>query len=692
MTGAEVEVGGNNSGIVSIGDQTHNEQHQHLPPTITPMEQVDAPVGLVNLPESPALFVGRDEDVDRLHAVLTDRGSGPVTVAVVHGLGGVGKSTLAAHYAREHLVDYQVVWWIAADSAAEITAGLAELAVRLQPQLATLPHQVLPGQALRWLSTHDKWLLLLDNVNDRGDVELVLGGIAAGRVLLTSRRATGWQGVAALPLDVLGHDDAVDLLTSTAGPSADLPGARALCGELGCLPLAVRQAGAYLAETMTSATDYLDLLTRQPAAVYQEATVDWVEPTMARVWRVSMDRLASTPLAVEVLRVLAWMAPELVPRPLLDGMDEDLTVRRAVGRLHAYSMITATGTAVSVHRLVQAVTRTPDPADPHRGHADIHAAREQATRLLSETVQATDPRAPSAVPVLQPLLPHIQALADRTEAAEDTLTTANLLNHTSAFLGFQGRPDLPERYARRALAATERLLGHDHPDTLTCRSNLAFLLEANGEGARAAEIFADVLADRERVLGPDHRDTLTSRNNLAAVYEALGDLDRAIPLLESTLADCERVLGPDDVDTVGSRNALAYAYESAGRLDQALGMYEQVLADCTRLLGPDHHFTLLARNNLVCAKAQIHGWASALDELELLVADRTRVLGAEHPDTIVSRTNLAVACGSVGEWDRAMALHEAVLADCERVLGTGHPATATAAETLATARERSQQA
>ena len=40
-----------------------------------------------------------------------------------------------------------------------------------------------------------------------------------------------------------------------------------------------------------------------------------------------------------------------------------------------------------------------------------------------------------------------------------------------------------------------------------------------------------------RVLGEDHPDTLTSRNNLAGAYQAAGDLGRAIPLFEQTLAD-----------------------------------------------------------------------------------------------------------------------------------------------------------
>ncbi len=82
-----------------------------------------------------------------------------------------------------------------------------------------------------------------------------------------------------------------------------------------------------------------------------------------------------------------------------------------------------------------------------------------------------------------------------------------------------------------------RVLGDDHPDTLTSRNNLAYAYQAAGDLGRAIPLYEQTLADRVRVLGDDHPDTLTSRNNLADAYQAAGDLGRAIPLYEQTLAD-----------------------------------------------------------------------------------------------------------------------------------------------------------
>ena len=78
-----------------------------------------------------------------------------------------------------------------------------------------------------------------------------------------------------------------------------------------------------------------------------------------------------------------------------------------------------------------------------------------------------------------------------------------------------------------------------------------------------------MLADRVRVLGMDHPDTLTARHNLADAHQAAGHLSEAISLFEEALAGRMRILGPIHSDTLVSRSHLAYAYLEAGRVDDA---------------------------------------------------------------------------------------------------------------------------
>ncbi|MEU8358757.1 NB-ARC domain-containing protein [Nonomuraea sp. NPDC048882] len=410
-----IAISGDNSGIASTGDNTTNVQMRAeasgsgrvyqavrdqtinetvLPEAVVrPVAEVVAPPRLVNLPRHTRTFVGRGEELARLEAAL--RGGGEVVVAAVHGLGGVGKSTLAAHYAlaqaaRRDGGSLNPVWWVTADSAQAVETGLAGLAVALQPELATvLPLEALAERATAWLAAHQGWLLVLDNVVNTADVQPLLQRTLTGQVLVTSRLSESWHRLDAqlLHLDVLGKREALELLARlvTPGlvssavqavldghPPQELDGAADLVHELGHLPLAIEQAGAYLHQTRLTPHAYLELLKKQPAVMYNRtARGADAERTIARIWRLTLDQLTGTPPADDLLRILAWYNAEPIPRTLLDGPLDDLDaepseVQHALGELAAYNMITLDGQAITVHRLVQAVARTPDSQDPHR--------------------------------------------------------------------------------------------------------------------------------------------------------------------------------------------------------------------------------------------------------------------------------------------------------------------------------------
>ncbi|OLZ55184.1 hypothetical protein BS329_03930 [Amycolatopsis coloradensis] len=135
------------------------------------------------------------------------------------------------------------------------------------------------------------------------------------------------------------------------------------------------------------------------------------------------------------------------------------------------------------------------------------------------------------------------------------------LNNLGNLLAKQpGREAEAEQIFRDAAAAG---------DARAQKNLTALLANQPGRDAEAEQAYRDAagnteasvdpghtLADSERVLGPDHPNTLTSRNNLAGAYQAAGDVGRAIPLYEAALADSERVLGPDHPTTRAIRSNL----------------------------------------------------------------------------------------------------------------------------------------
>ncbi|WKG13603.1 tetratricopeptide repeat protein (plasmid) [Nocardia sp. PE-7] len=678
-------------------------QARPIPPeAFKPLAEVDAPPGIDNPDAPPPWFVGRTSELTRLDTALSGDGE-QVVVAAVHGLGGVGKSSLVAQWIATWAHGTWPVVWIRADTAQNVEQGLAEFGTRLQPMLAevlTVPD--LAERGMQWLATHTGWLLVLDNVENPADIATLSARVRGkGRVVITGRLSFPWQpGATVLSLDVLSAEEAEHLLVGLAtalGPR-DLDGVAELCAALGYLPLAIEQAGAYLGQDrFTTIRGYLKKLTDQPGPTMDRSAVG-ADPkrTIARIWRVTLDRIADIdPAAVELLQVLAWYASDRIPITLChninndddSGVETDGAATLAV--LAAYSLITPHlgSESLSIHRLVQTVARTPDTTDPHRRPEAIEHAHHRAIETLH--TRLPDWQNPAAWPAWRALLPHIDALTSHTTAGKDsvTATLAAIRNLTGLFLNGQGLHVNALTHLQIAVTDRERVLGTDHPNTLASRNNLASAYESAGRVAEAIPLYERTLTDSERVLGEDHPNTLASRNNLASAYESAGRVAEAIPLYERTLTDSERVLGEDHPNTLASRNNLAGAYESAGRVAEAIPLHERTLTDSERVLGTDHPSTLTSRNNLALAYQSAGRVREAIPVYERTLTDSERVLGEDHPDTLASRNNLASAYKSAGRVAEAIPLYQRTLTDRERVLGEDHPSTLTSRNNLAGAYE-----
>ncbi|MEV6551123.1 tetratricopeptide repeat protein [Streptomyces sp. NPDC051597] len=689
-----------NGGIAVTGIYNDHSSVVLPPEAVRPAAELKARPGLDNLPYRTAHFVGRAAELDLLDASM--KRPGGVWLHAVHGLGGVGKSTLAVHWAATRARKHGLtpVRWISADSAASVQQGLAALATSLQPAASkAMTVEALAENGMQWLAAHSGWLLILDNVNHLADIAPLLARAPKGRFLITSRLATVWHdATAVIRLDALQPAESLALLTRIAGGggSRDLTGAAELCAELGQLPLAVEQAAAFLAQNpLLTPRTYLELLRQDPGPLYQQGGEGFTvaERTIARIWRVTLDRISELqPLAPDMLRTLAWYAPDGIPVDLVDDEGEPVEVASAIGVLNAYSMITVDPAtrAFSLHRLVQSVARTADPADPHREPHLLTEARGRATAALETLLRPTDWKDPATWPFGRAVLPHMDAIAGHTPSSAETSTTARLLNHAGVFLLSQGLAARSGAHLRRALDHHERELGPDDINTLTCRHNLAHAYEAAGHLERAIPLYERAFDDEKRVLGATHPLTLASRNNLAAAYQAARDPDKAFAVLEGSPGDRplydDTPAGEEDLFTLTARNTLARTRQQAGDHTGALRLFEENLTACVRVLGEDHHLTLVTRNNITGMRRRMaEPPDQAVSRLTAIVGDMERALGEEHPDTLLVRANLAGAYRDAGDLDRAVALFEEVLPDLERVHGENHGMTRAARVALALA-------
>jgi hypothetical protein len=330
-------------------------------------------------------FTGRGPDLETMAQRLA---AGPaVTVQSVHGLGGVGKTQLAAEYAYAHAGDYDLVWWIAAEEPASIPDQFAALAARLGLDPVADP-EVVRDQVHDALRGVPGWLLIFDNADAAADILPWLPAVPmpagiAGHVITTTRR--GGFGVLGpvMDLDVLGLPAAVRLLRSRV-PGLDEDTGEQIARELGQLPLALEQAAAYMDRAQMPSGEYLGLLRTRAADLHARGQVTARTDTIATLWDISLDRISGeSPAAVQLLGICAYLAPEPIPldlftahpgqlpEPLSLAAADQLAFGDTVAILVDYSLAKRTAAGLQLHRLVQAAIRARhDPASPPAGHRD----------------------------------------------------------------------------------------------------------------------------------------------------------------------------------------------------------------------------------------------------------------------------------------------------------------------------------
>lgn len=676
-TGAgSVSVGGDVQGIIQTAPGS-NAWLLSFPNLATP-DSVNPRPGLNSLPIRTNLFVGRGSELDQLDTQQGEYQS--AAVAVVHGLGGIGKSTLAAHWAARREHGCYPVRWISSETPSSIQLGLASLAVDLEPSLAALISMEYQAQwAVQWLAAHSGWLLILDNVDSIADIEPLLTRATAGRYLITSRLSAGWRGINPVILDVLSPVESMELAAKILAPSGsrDLNGLDILCAELGHLPLAIDQVASYLAQNpLTTPLEYLELLKRYPGEIYQQSAENSSgSRTISRIWRITMDRIAAKqPLAADLLRALAWYAagpiPATIPEALLDGEADPRQINSALSLLLAYSMIRVdtNSKTYSVHRLVQSFFREPDAGDPHRTSELISEARDLALHLHSALPQEFDENADET---WGSILPHLEILFDL--GMKETYHGLFQLNKAGLYLCQKGRPRLAVKYLEAAVSGASELYGESDAHTLSYAHNLADAYAMAGEFSIAIPLYRKTIEGREAVLGADDSETLTTRYNLVIAFSQSGDYARAIPSLEDILEKKEASLGCDHESTLGTLHDLGCTYRDSGDSERAVELLEDALERAQDQLGPEHPRTLTFKHNLATLYADTGNTDRAITMLSELLEMAIRVHGEESQSVMLAKNSLGLTYGNSKNFDRAVPLLQSASDIGGRVLEDGHP-------------------
>ncbi len=332
-------------------------------------------------PPNP-FFTGREDEMKQLEAALEENGSMALTQPVsLKGLGGIGKTQIALAYAYssfQHV--YRAILWVNAASQATLQASYDDLTQRLDLPEKQEHDANLRIQAVKdWFATHTNWLLIMDNADDLQLARSFFPTVKHGYILLTTRsQFAGDIGAKQIEIDKMTTADALlfllrrshteeENITPETAASTVCQDASQLVQLLDAHPLALDQAGAYIAERKLSFTEYIErykearysLLDRRRAIKSEHG--DHLHSVVV-TFRLSFEKAAEQhPMATEILHFCAFLEPDTIPEELFQHEDsfkcDELAFDEGIIALQRYSLIKSNteDKMFSIHRLVQAV-------------------------------------------------------------------------------------------------------------------------------------------------------------------------------------------------------------------------------------------------------------------------------------------------------------------------------------------------
>jgi DNA-binding SARP family transcriptional activator len=667
------------------------------------------------------------------------RAAGPgrttVLAQVVAGLGGVGKTQLAARFARGLIEDGEVdvALWISALSRDSVVSGY----VRAGVDLALGPGPEAPehtaGRLLAWLATTSRrWLVVLDDLAGPAEVrDLWPPDSPNGRTVVTTRRRDA---------DLLAGRDLVDVgvfteaeaLTYVTRKLASRPyladDVRGVVADLGALPLALAHAAAYMLDLELPCSAYRARFAdrhRRLAELFPDAGTlyEGNSRTVATTWHLSIDaadRLPPAGLARPLLALVSSLNPNGIPEDVLTAPSARAHLAGRLGRaaghdeirdglrgLHRFHLITHDASTIGIHALVQRAVRE-DLGEDQAGEVaraaadavlEIWPALDAETgQLLRANAMALQDNWPAAIwdpavgihPVMTRTIASLGAAVQLDEAiglcerlgrhAAEHLgirhhDTLELRNQLATWLGDAGRTQEAILALTTLVPDTTAALGPDHPTTLAARGNLGYQWGQAGHPGTAVAMLDDVLCDETRVHGSDSPQVLTTRTRLVYWRSKAGDTADEISELEDLVRLCTRIHGETDRQTFELRGLLASARAELVGHTQAAAEMRAVLDDMRHALGPTHRDVSVLRLNLAARLRLAGEFTTAAAQLRDLLTERIRSHGPYHRDTVATQHVLAEVLSDLGEHSAAATELEAVVEGLRRLAGPLHPDT-----------------
>jgi tetratricopeptide (TPR) repeat protein len=652
------------------------------------------------VPRRNTRFTGREPLFNDAYNLLlnSEPGTGVLTL---HGMSGVGKTQFAAEYAHRFGSEYDVVWWVNAESRVTYRRQLAELAPKLGLQTGQEYGERLRAvrDSLRRGEPYSRWLLILDGADEPDQIwDMVPSG--PGHVIITSRNPE-WSehNSRLLEVPVYARDESVAFIRRRA-PRLTEPEAEQLAEALEHLPLLLDQTAGWLNDSDMSVAEYIDLLDEGVDSHVVKVSADF-PLAFQTAWSILLNKLRDTvPESVDLLRLCTFFAPGFIPVRLLRDVPSDelpeqlvrlfndpLLWNRAINQLRTYSVVrlesheiagdepASSGESLYLHRMVHQIV--------HKDMPD--ADRQEFVDVVRRALAAADPRRPTEPDLwpgyaeIAPHLKHADVLGSRDPQVQ------RLVFNCLRYMYVSGEYRSGIKLAERALKAWRELLGASHPRIWELTYHYTNLLRGGGDYVRSEALSRAAVDHLREERGHQDLEHLRAAAGLAGDLRGLGRYDEAQHISQWVLGSYRELLGEQDSRTLSALNNVAVSLRLLGWYREALDVDKQAMEARRQFLRARHPYTIHSEISYAIDLRLLGRYAEAESIQSKNVHESRLALGRDHPRTLKGEYNLALCRYRMGERDRRRdrgdgpqepaALFASVLERGERVLGETHPDT-----------------
>lgn len=586
------------------------------------------------------------------------------SIVVITGLGGSGKTQLAANYIKSYKSEYKLIGWINASNSVSIQNSYFELVEKLDPLFLKIDFN--QNDILRyvrnWLENNSEWLMIYDNVKNPKELYDLLPNPINGHIIITSQNAKWSKFNPTIEVKKLNQEESINFLMKRAEKQyeADM---EELVELLGNFPLALEHAAAYVHKTPRTFSYYLNQFKSRESEILEKAKEpEEYNHTIATTWEIAFDEIKDIyPDSVEFLYFISFLAPDDIPLNMLkfEGesdsniikiLRDDFIIDDIIETLLKYSLINCNNNRINminIHRLVQIVIR-------HKLSKEVQMVWCNNIINIFIRIFGNSKMDSSRYISFKELLPHvIQVIENSIKIGIKSRELVSLCELIGILLLDTADYTKAIKILKHGLSIGKHIFDYKSEDIARCNINLGLAQKISGnisEGLKHYYKAVDIYKKLNLMYSVEFALLLS---NIGRVKMDQGEYEESHELILKSIQILESLNMKYDVENITILSNFALSLEHIGKINDSIKYNRKVLQILKENNIKESQLMATCLNNLSTCLAKKGKLYSALILNFRAVKIEERILGDKHPIVALYYSNLAYLLIHKGDFEEA---------------------------------------